>query len=129
MIFLGPISSIFDYVTYGVLYFGFKANTEATSAVFQTGWFVESILTQTLIIHIIRTNRLPFLKSRASWQLTLGTFIVMAVGIWLSFPPQGEYLDFVGLPTLYWPLIGLTLVLYVLLTQGVKVWLLKRGWL
>ena len=96
---------------------------------FQTGWFVESLLTQTLIIHIIRTNRMPFVQSWASWQLTLTTLIVMGVGIWLSFPPQGTFVGFVELPALYWPLLALTLVLYVLLTQGVKTWLMRRGWL
>ena len=96
---------------------------------FQTGWFVESLLTQTLIIHIIRTNRLPFVKSWASWQLTLTTVVVMALGVWLSFPPQGTLLEFEPLPLGYWPLLGLTLVLYVVLTQAVKTWLLRRGWL
>jgi Mg2+-importing ATPase len=148
ILFIGPCSSIFDYTTFFLMLYVFGCwivpgdkeaiapggDGEMTVAqwkehLFQTGWFVESLLTQTLIIHIIRTNRVPFLQSWASWQLTLTTIIVMAVGVWLSFPPQGTYLDFVGLPPLYWPLIGLTLVLYVLLTHCAKMWLMKRGWL
>ena len=147
ILFVGPCSSIFDYTTFFMMLYlfncwvlpGDKATVSALNPdwtiadekahLFQTGWFVESLLTQTLIIHIIRTNRMPFLKSWASWPLTLTTIVVMAVGIWLSFPPQGSYLDFVQLPMLYWPLLALTLVCYVLLTQGVKMWLLRRGWL
>ncbi len=158
ILFVGPCSSIFDYTTFFMMWFIFRcgsadlhcpealvpAMTEVADrfkeidmtvdfayrmCLFQTGWFVESLLTQTLIIHIIRTNRLPFLQSWASWQLTLTTILVMAVGLWLSFPPQGTYVDFVQLPGLYWPLLGLTLVCYVLLTQGVKMWLMRRGWL
>jgi Mg2+-importing ATPase len=71
---------------------------------------------------------MPFLKSWASWQLTLTSIAVMIVGVWLSFPPQGSYLDFVTLPNLYWPLLVVTLICYVLLTQGVKMWLMRRGW-
>ncbi len=76
MLFLGPVSSIFDYVTHGTLLFGFNARTEP--ALFQTGWFVESLLTQTLMIHIIRTAKIPFLQSRGSNSLVLATILVMA---------------------------------------------------
>ena len=147
ILFVGPCSSVFDYTTFFMMLYVFNCwvlpgdasvvsginpawtVAEEKAHLFQTGWFVESLLTQTLIIHIIRTNRMPFLQSWASWQVTVMTVIVMGVGIWLSFPPQGDYLDFVRLPTAYWPLLGVTLVLYVLLTQSVKMWLMKRGWL
>jgi Mg2+-importing ATPase len=138
ILFVGPCSSIFDYTTFFMMLYVFDCwiapgDTAAVATykehLFQTGWFVESLLTQTLIIHIIRTNRMPFLQSLASWQLTLTTILVMGIGIWLSFSPLGAYLDFVPLPTLYWPLLGATLVCYVLLTQGVKMWLMRRGWL
>jgi Mg2+-importing ATPase len=95
---------------------------------FQTGWFVESLLTQTLIIHVIRTQRIPFLQSWASWPLTVTTAIIMMIGIWLPYSPLAEALEFQPLPALYWPLVGLTLVCYVLLTQGLKAWLMRRGW-
>ena len=96
---------------------------------FQTGWFVESLLTQTLIIHIIRTNRIPFFQSRASWPLIVMTALVMLAGMWLPYSPIGPSLGFAPLPGLYWPLIFLTLLCYTLLTQGVKVWLLRKKWI
>jgi Mg2+-importing ATPase len=96
---------------------------------FQTGWFVESLLTQTLIIHIIRTNRVPFLQSRASWPLTLTSALIMVFGIWLPSSPIGPALGFTPLPGLYWPLLAATLLGYVVLTQGVKTWLLRKGWI
>jgi Mg2+-importing ATPase len=126
---IGPISSIFDYTTYAVMYFVFGARTPAHAALFQTGWFVESLMTQTLIIHVIRTSGIPFLQSRASWPLVATTVLIMAVGIWLPMSPLGPALGFVVLPRLYWPILGLTLVCYVLLTQVVKALLLRRRWI
>jgi Mg2+-importing ATPase len=99
------------------------------ASLFQTGWFVESLLTQTLIIHVIRTNRIPFLQSWASWPLTVTTAIIMAVGAWLPFSPIAHWLGFTPLPPLYWPLVVLTLFCYVLLTQGVKTWLIRKAWI
>ncbi len=129
ILFVGPCSSIFDYTTYFLMWFVFQASVPARASLFQTGWFVESLLTQTLIIHVIRTNRFPFLQSRASLPLSLTTVAVMAVGIWLPFSPFAAALGFTALPPLYWPAIGLTLLLYVLLTQGVKTWLLRKAWI
>jgi Mg2+-importing ATPase len=129
IVFIGPCSSIFDYTTYAMMWFVFKAVTPAHASLFQTGWFVESLLTQTLIIHIIRTNRLPFVQSRASLPLTLTSLAIMAVGVWLPFSPFAEALGFAALPHLYWPLLLATLFLYVLLTQGVKTWLLRKAWI
>ena len=127
ILFLGPCSSIFDYTTYLVMLYVFGAWDNP--ALFQTGWFVESLLTQTLIIHIIRTNRIPFLQSHASWPLTVTTAIVMVIGVWLPFSPVGPALGFQPLPSLYWPLVVLTLLCYTLLTQAVKTWLLRRKWI
>ena len=134
ILFIGPCSSIFDYTTYFIMLYVFGCWDN--EALFQTGWFVESLLTQTLIIHIIRTNRIPFLQSLASWPLIVTSVLIMLVGMWLPFSPIGPYLGFVPLSPLamggnpwYWPLIGLTLLCYVLLTQGVKVWLLRKGWI
>ena len=98
-----------------------------SASLFQTGWFVESLLTQTLIIHVIRTNKIPFLQSRPSWPLLVMSVLIMAIGIAIPFTPLGSYLGFTALPPLYWPLLALTLVCYVVLTQGVKTWLLRRG--
>jgi len=136
MIYIGPCSSIFDYTTFFMMLYVFNCwilpedsaeTMKYKEHLFQTGWFVESLLTQTLIIHIIRTNRIPFLQSWASWPVIVTTISVMAVGAWLPYSPIAKVFDFEPLPWEYWPLLGLTLLCYVLLTQGVKSWLLRRG--
>ena len=86
-------------------------------------------MTQTLIIHVIRTNKIPFLQSRASWPLTATTLAIMAFGIWLPYSPLGPPLGMAALPALYWPVLLLTLLAYTGLTQLVKVWLLHRNWI
>lgn len=126
---IGPISSIFDYTTFFVMLWVFKCWNPTRAPLFQTGWFVESLMTQTLIIHVIRTNRIPFLQSRASRALTITTLSIMAVGIWLPLSPVASSLGFTRLPGLYWPILLLTLLAYVGLTQIAKVWLLKRKWI
>ena len=150
IIFVGPISSIFDYTTYFLMWFYFKcsdirlhapaflawrfahtAEVDATyaAALFHTGWFVESLMTQTLIVHVIRTNLIPFIQSRASWQLTMTTILIMGIGAVLPFSPLAQFLGFVPLPWQFWPFLAATLVCYVALTQLVKVWLLKKSWI
>jgi P-type Mg2+ transporter len=117
---IGPISSIFDYATFAVMLWVFHA--WANPALFQTGWFVESLLTQTLIIHIIRTAKIPFLESRASTALIATSLIVAAIGIMLPYTPLGGTLGFVPLPWTYWPLLGLILAGYAALTHITKAW-------
>ena len=129
ILFIGPISSIFDYTTFAMMWWLFGANDMAHQSLFQTGWFVESLLTQTLIIHIIRTNRIPFIESRASWPLIVTTVLVMACGIALPFSPLRGYLGMEGLPPLYWPLLALTLLAYAVTAQGVKIWLIRKKWI
>ncbi|HXJ24039.1 MAG TPA: magnesium-translocating P-type ATPase [Polyangia bacterium] len=129
ILFIGPCSSVFDYTTFLMMYFLFGARHPAQAPLFQTGWFVESLLTQTLIIHVIRTNKIPFVQSRAAWPLTLTSLAIMAFGVWLPFSPLASTLGFTLLPPLYWPLLALTLGCYVLLTQAVKSWLLRRAWI
>ena len=126
---IGPISSIFDYTTFALLYFVLKANDASHAALFQTGWFVESLMTQTLVIHVIRTNRIPFFQSVASWPLLATTVAVLCVGLWLPFSPFASALGFVALPAAYWPLLVGTVISYLLLTQLVKTWLRRRGWI
>ena len=126
---VGPISSIFDYTTFFVMLYLFKCWDPSRAPLFQTGWFVESLMTQTLIIHIIRTNKIPFLQSRASLSLTLTTLAIMAFGAWLPYSPLASSLGLVHLPGLYWPILMLTLLAYAGLTQSVKVWLLRRKWI
>ncbi len=103
-------------------------NHTYAAALFQTGWFVESLMTQVLIIHVIRTNQIPFIQSRASWQLTLTTLLIMAGGAYLPYSPLASTLGFVALPALYWPILVGTLLCYVTLTQAIKTWLVRKRW-
>jgi Mg2+-importing ATPase len=129
ILFVGPISSIFDYTTFFVMLWIFKCWDPSRASVFQTGWFVESLMTQTLIIHVIRTNKIPFLQSRASWALTATTLAIMALAMWLPYSPLASALGFAHLPRMYWPILLLTLLSYVGLTQVIKVWLLRKQWI
>ena len=124
MLFVGPISSIFDYATFATMLYVFHAWDKP--ALFQTGWFVESILTQTLIIHVIRTARIPFLQSWASPPLIATTLAVCAVAIALPFTPLGATLGFVPLPGSYWPIVVGFLAAYAILTTAVKSWFIRR---
>jgi Mg2+-importing ATPase len=124
MVFIGPISSIFDYATYAMMLFVFDAWNNP--ALFQTGWFTESLLTQTLIIHIIRTARIPFIESIASTALIATTIIICIIGIALPFTWAGSALGFIPLPRLYWPLVATMLVTYAVLTHLVKLWFVRR---
>jgi Mg2+-importing ATPase len=124
MVFIGPISSIFDYATYGMMLYVFDAWNNPS--LFQTGWFVESLLTQTLIIHIIRTARIPFIESHASPALIATTVIICTVGMTLPFTWAGSALGFSPLPWRYWPLVASMLVTYAVLTHLVKVWFIRK---
>ena len=124
IMFIGPISSIFDYVTYCVMFFVFEPRTQA--ALFQTGWFVESLLSQTLIIHIIRTARVPFFESRASAALIATSLLVAAAGIAIPFSPLGPVLGFTVLPPGYWIALALILPGYAVLTHLMKSWFVRR---
>jgi len=133
MVFIGPMSSIFDYATFFLMLYFFNCKLYSHAAttpemktyyesLFHTGWFVESILTQTLIVHIIRTNRIPFLQSIASPFLLLTTIIVMIAGAALPYLPIGSYFGFVPLPASFWIWIAGFLLCYSALTHSVKVW-------
>lgn len=134
---IGPISSIFDYATFALMWFVFgcrgylspelsEAERQGLVRLFQTGWFVESLLTQTLIVHIIRTRRVPFLESRPSAPLLLATLTVMAVGVWLPYSPFAEALGFVPLPASYWVWVVGFLLAYGTLTHLVKRWFFAK---
>ncbi len=129
VLFIGPISSLFDYTTFLVMLYVFGCWDPARASLFQTGWFVESLITQTLIVHVIRTNQIPFIKSRASWQLTLTTLGIIAIAVWLPNSPFASALGFTALPMLYWPILLVTLLCYIVFTQAVKMWLVRRQWL
>jgi Mg2+-importing ATPase len=126
MLIVGPISSVFDITTFGVLYFVFAANTPEHQALFQSGWFVEGLLSQTLIIHMIRTSKVPFFQSTAAAPLLVLTLCVMAIGIAIPYTPFGAAVGMVPLPLAYFPWLAGTLVCYCLLTQLVKRWYIRR---
>ena len=129
MIFFGPISSIFDILTFALMWFVFHASTPAQQTLFQSGWFVVGLLSQTLIVHMIRTRRIPFIQSRAAWPLIVMTLVVMCAGIALPFSPLAPYLALQALPLSYFPWLVAILAGYMTLTQMVKGFYSRRyGW-
>lgn len=124
ILFIGPISSIFDYLTFFIMWYVFHCSNNP--ALFHTGWFVESLFTQTLIIHVIRTNKIPFIQSRASWPLIMTSVIIVMLGAWLTISPLAKILGFVPLPPLYWLFLAGILILYITLTQLIKNWLIQK---
>lgn len=124
MIFIGPISSIFDYATFGIMLVLFHAWNNPS--LFQTGWFVESLITQILIVHVIRSRKIPFIQTLASKSLIATTVLIMVIGISLTLLPVGHLFSFVRLPLLYWPLLTLILLCYITLTQIVKSWYIRK---
>ncbi|MBV8345772.1 MAG: magnesium-translocating P-type ATPase [Candidatus Eremiobacteraeota bacterium] len=116
MLVFGPISSIFDFLTFWVMLNIFHAGQE----LFHTGWFVESLSTQSLVIFLIRTRRVPFFTSHASWQLTATTLAVVAIGIALPFTPLAHTLGFVPLPPFFFIVLGLMIVAYLGLIELAK---------
>ena len=123
---IGPVSSLFDYATFGLLWFVLKANSVEHASLFQTGWFVESLLSQTLIVHIIRTGKIPFLQSRPSLPLLLTTTGICIIGAILPYTHLSSALGMQPLPPIYW--FGLLPILlgYFLLTQFIKTMLVRR---
>jgi P-type Mg2+ transporter len=126
MLYIGPISSIFDYTTFAILWFVFGATTLSTQGLFQTGWFVEGLLSQTLIVHMIRTKKIPFIQSIASLPLLLTTALIMAVGIHLPYTYVGGSIGLVALPGSYFYWLVATLVCYCVLVQFVKGWFIRK---
>ena len=124
ILFIGPISSIFDYLTFFMMLYVFDC--WQNPALFHTGWFVESLFTQTLIIHVIRTNKIPFIQSRASWPLIISSVIIVTVGALLTVSPLADTLGFAPLPPRYWLFLAVILTCYVVLTQLVKAWFYRR---
>ncbi|WP_434318467.1 magnesium-translocating P-type ATPase [Leifsonia sp. P73] len=122
MLLFGPISSLFDFATFGLMLFAFNAAPPE----FRSGWFIESIATQTLIVFVIRTRRVPFLRSRASLSLAVSVLAVVAVGAWLPYSPLAGLLGFTPLPAPFFlALVGLVLV-YLVLVELAKVWYYAR---
>jgi P-type Mg2+ transporter len=124
MLYIGPISSLFDYATFFALLFFFHAGHNAM--LFQTGWFVESLLSQTLIVHVIRTGKVPFIQSRPSLPLALTSIAICVVGIVLPYSPFAGSFGFMPLPVLYWPALTFILLAYMGLTQLIKTWVVRK---
>ncbi|AJC23358.1 magnesium-translocating P-type ATPase [Pandoraea pulmonicola] len=129
MIFFGPISSIFDVLTFVAMWHLFGANSAEHQTLFQSGWFVEGLLSQTLIVHLIRTRRIPFVQSRAAWPLLLMTGAVMLIGVMLPLSPFAETFRMQALPLAYFPMLAAILLAYAVLTQMMKGMFARRfGW-
>ncbi|MGL4285853.1 MAG: magnesium-translocating P-type ATPase [Phreatobacter sp.] len=126
MICIGPISSIFDISTYCLMWFVFSANAPEHQSLFQSGWFIEGLLSQTLIVHMIRTRKIPFIQSTAAWPVLLLTGAIMAFGIYVPFSPLGAAVGLQPLPWDYFPWLAGTLVGYCVLTQLVKTLYIRR---
>ncbi|WP_407533121.1 magnesium-translocating P-type ATPase [Elizabethkingia anophelis] len=126
MLYIGPLSSIFDYITFAVMFFIFKANTPEHQNLFQTGWFVEGLLSQTLIVHIIRTKKIPFIQSWAAAPVVALTSLIMLIGLSIPFTPIAGYLKMQPLPLSYFPYLLAILTGYCILTQLVKQWFIKK---
>ena len=127
VLWIGPVSSLFDYATYFLMLYVFDC--WANPALFHTGWFVESLFTQTLIIHVIRTNKVPFFQSRASVALTVSTLLVCGFAAWLPYSPLAGALGFAPLPLLYWAYLTFFVLTYFVLAQIVKTWFIRKyGW-
>ena len=126
MIFIGPISSIFDYATFFLMFYFFKANSPEHQSLFQSGWFIEGLLSQTLIVHMIRTKKIPFIQSWATAPVVALTSIIMLIGIAIPFSPFASAIKLQALPLSYFPWLILILTSYCLLTQVIKNWFIKK---
>ncbi len=126
MLVFGPVSSVFDYVTFMIMWFVFGAKTPASRSLFQSAWFVEGLLSQTLIVHTIRTRKIPFIESVASAPLLLMTAVVMLAGLVIPFTELGDHLDLSPLPVAYYGWLFLILAGYMALAQAVKMWFVKK---
>ena len=126
MLFIGPISSIFDYATFALMWYIFKANSPDHQNLFQTGWFVESLLSQTLIVHMIRTRKIPFIQSWAAAPVVALTSLIMIIAICIPFSPLAAAFKMEALPLSFFPWLLGMLLCYGLITQFVKNWFIKK---
>ena len=131
MVCIGPISSIFDILTFWVMWHVFGANTLDQQSLFQSGWFVVGLLTQTLIVHMIRTQHIPFIQSRAATPVILLTATSWRSASTCRSRRSAPMSDSVPLPASYFPWLAGILLSYCLLTQLVKGWYIRRfhAWL
>ncbi|WP_392563870.1 magnesium-translocating P-type ATPase [Orbus wheelerorum] len=126
MIWIGPTSSIFDITTYILMWFVFSANNIAMESLFHSGWFVEGLLSQTLVVHMLRTQKIPFIQSTAAFPVIAMTILIMAIGIYIPFSPLGNMIGLVPLPWSYFPWLAGTLICYCIVAQLMKTIYIKR---
>ncbi|MBH2846621.1 magnesium-translocating P-type ATPase [Serratia marcescens] len=126
MLWIGPTSSIFDITTFAVMWYVFAANSVEAQALFQSGWFIEGLLSQTLVVHMLRTQKIPFIQSRATLPVLLTTALIMVIGIYIPFSPLGAMVGLEPLPMSYFPWLVATLLSYCLVAQGMKRFYIKR---
>ena len=126
MVWIGPVSSIFDITTFWLMWHVFGANGPEHQSLFQSGWFIEGLLSQTLVVHMIRTRRIPFLRSMASAPVLALTGAIMLIGMYIPFSALGARIGMVPLPGAYFGWLALTLVSYCVLTQIVKTLYIRR---
>jgi Mg2+-importing ATPase len=129
MLFFGPISSLFDLVTFGVMWWVFGANSIAGQTLFQSGWFVVGLLTQTLVVHLVRSPKLPFVQSRAAAPLMGMTVVIVALGLWLPNGALASYFGLQALPSAYYAWLAAILLGYgTLVTAMKRVYVRRYGW-
>ena len=126
MIWIGPTSSIFDITTYALMWFVFGANSVAAESLFHSGWFIEGLLSQTLVVHMLRTQKIPFIQSTAAFPVIVMTMLIMAVGIYIPFSPIGSLIGLQPLPWSYFPWLVATLLSYCVVAQIMKRIYIKR---
>ena len=126
MLWIGPTSSIFDITTFALMWYVFAANNVEAQALFQSGWFIEGLLSQTLVVHMLRTQKIPFIQSSATLPVLLTTAVIMAMGIYIPFSPLGAMVGLEPLPLSYFPWLVATLLSYCLVAQGMKRFYIKR---
>jgi P-type Mg2+ transporter len=116
MLVFGPLSSLFDFITFGILLGVLHAGPE----LFRSGWFTESLATQTLVVFAVRTRRVPFLRSRPSWQLASAALVVVAIGVALPLSPLAGVLGFAAPPAPFYPVLAGLVLVYLALVEVVK---------
>ncbi|BAN50813.1 magnesium-translocating P-type ATPase [Metapseudomonas resinovorans] len=126
MLWIGPTSSIFDITTFALMWFVFAANSPEMQALFQSGWFIEGLLSQTLVVHMLRTRKIPFIQSTAALPVMLMTGLVMVLGIYIPFSPLGSMVGLVPLPWAYFPWLVGTLLCYCVTAQLMKTIYIRR---
>lgn len=126
MIWIGPTSSIFDITTYALMWFVFSANSVEAQSLFHSGWFIEGLLSQTLVVHMLRTQKIPFVQSTAAFPVIVMTLLVMAIGIYIPFSPLSGLIGLQPLPWSYFPWLLATLFSYCCVAQLMKRIYIKR---